>query len=60
MHIVGKAASASEETKILFAPHRLTYAIRHGARRVHAPFSATHMTRSPAGWFVSDCYPLRY
>ena len=27
--IVGKAASAGEETKILLAPHRLTNAVRH-------------------------------
>ena len=29
--IVGKAASAGEETEIFLAPHRLTNTVRHGA-----------------------------
>jgi hypothetical protein len=38
--IVGEAASAGQETKILLAPNRLTDTVRHGARRVHALYSA--------------------
>jgi hypothetical protein len=40
MDIVGEAAPAGEETKILVAPHRLTDTVRYGARRVHALYSA--------------------
>jgi hypothetical protein len=40
MDVIGKAASAGEETKILLAPHRLTNAVRDVARRVHARYSA--------------------
>jgi hypothetical protein len=32
MDIVGEAASAGQETKILLAPNRLTNAVRHGTR----------------------------
>jgi hypothetical protein len=39
MDIVGEAAPAGEETKILVAPHRLTDTVRDGARRVHAIYS---------------------
>jgi len=38
-YIVGKAALAGEEAKILFAPHRLTNAVRYDGRRVHARYS---------------------
>jgi hypothetical protein len=41
MDVLGKAASAGEKTKVLFAPHRLPNAVRHGARRVHARYSDT-------------------
>src|SRR3984893_11978935 len=39
MDIVGKAASAGEQTKILFAPHRLTNAVRDVARQIHTRHS---------------------
>jgi hypothetical protein len=42
--IVGKAASAGEKTKVLFAPHRLTDAVRDVARQIHARYSAV------SGW----------
>ena len=59
-YIVGKAASAGEETKILLAPHRLTNAVRHVARRVHARYSTDIMTRSLAGLIGFGCRPHRY
>jgi hypothetical protein len=34
MYVVGEAAPAGEETKVLFAPHRLTNTVRDVARRV--------------------------
>ena len=46
LEIVSEAASTGQETKILLAPHRLTNAVRHGARRVHARFSAKKATSS--------------
>jgi hypothetical protein len=36
MDVIGKAASAGEETKILLAPYRLTDAARHVGRQIHA------------------------
>ena len=33
--VVGKAAPAGQQAKILLAPHRLTDAVAHTARRVH-------------------------
>jgi hypothetical protein len=36
LDIVGEAALAGQETRILLAPHRLTDTVRHAARRVHA------------------------
>jgi hypothetical protein len=46
LHIVGEAALAGQETEILLAPHRLTDAVRHGARRVHALYSAEKLGRA--------------
>jgi hypothetical protein len=55
MDIVGEAAPAGEETKILLAPHRLTDTVRHGARRVHALYSAENWD-AQRGWiFPSTC-----
>jgi hypothetical protein len=39
LDIVGEAALAGQEMRILFAPHRLTDTVRDGARRVHAIYS---------------------
>jgi hypothetical protein len=55
MDIVGEAASAGQETKILLAPNRLTNAVRHGTRRVHAHNSAENIHQQPSGLFVSGC-----
>src|ERR1700751_1307548 len=53
-YIVGKAALAGEETKVLFPPHRLTNSVRDVARRVHTrystyPVGASIVYRAPVG-----------